>query len=100
AIGPCGAEWRRTGRTRPHNRTREPRMTDLRIGFIGLGNVGSQLAGNLLRHRVDLTVRDIDAGRVAALVARGARAAGSPRELAANVDVEITSLPPPAGCAA
>jgi 3-hydroxyisobutyrate dehydrogenase len=38
-------------------------MTDLRIGFIGLGNVGSQLATNLLRHGVDLSVRDLDAQR-------------------------------------
>ena len=75
-------------------------MTDLRIGFIGLGNVGGQLAGNLLRHGVTLTVRDIDAARVAALVARGARAAASPRELAAGVDVVITCLPSPAVCAA
>jgi 3-hydroxyisobutyrate dehydrogenase len=75
-------------------------MTDLRIGFIGLGNVGSQLAGNLLRHGVDLTIRDIDEARVAALLARGARAAASPRELAANVDVVITCLPSPAVCAA
>ena len=75
-------------------------MTDLRIGFIGLGNVGSQLAGNLLRHGVDLTVRDIDAARVAALVACGARAAASPRALAASVDVVITCLPSPAICAA
>jgi 3-hydroxyisobutyrate dehydrogenase len=75
-------------------------MTDLRIGFIGLGNVGSQLAGNLLRHGVDLTVRDIDSERTAALVARGARAAASPRELAAAADVVITCLPSPAVCAA
>ena len=75
-------------------------MTALRIGFIGLGNVGSQLAGNLLHHGVDLTVRDIDEGRVAALVARGARAAASPRELAALVDVVITCLPSPEICAA
>jgi 3-hydroxyisobutyrate dehydrogenase len=75
-------------------------MTDLRIGFIGLGNVGSQLAGNLLRHGLALTVRDIDAARVAVLVARGARAATSPRELAASVDVVITCLPSPAVCAA
>ena len=40
-------------------------MSELRIGFIGLGNVGSQLAGNLLRHGVPLTVRDIDPERVA-----------------------------------
>jgi len=49
---------------------------------------------------VTLTVRDIDAARVAALVARGARAAASPRELAAGVDVVITCLPSPAVCAA
>jgi 3-hydroxyisobutyrate dehydrogenase len=75
-------------------------MTDLRIGFIGLGNVGSQLAGNLLRHGLDLTVRDIDPGRIAPLVARGARPAASACELAAGVDVVITCLPSPAICAA
>src|SRR5215470_7938899 len=74
-------------------------MTDLRIGFIGLGNVGAQLAGNLLRHGVDLTVRDLDPARVAGLVARGARAAASPRELAAGVDLVITCLPSPAASA-
>ncbi len=74
-------------------------MTNLRIGFIGLGNVGSQLAGNLLRHGVDLTVRDIDPERVAPLVAQGARAAVSPRTLAAAVEVVITCLPSPAICA-
>src|SRR5205807_8708909 len=63
-----------TGRVQPGRR-----MSNPRIGFIGLGNVGSQLAGNLLRHGIDLTVRDVDAERVAALVARGARAA-TPRE--------------------
>jgi 3-hydroxyisobutyrate dehydrogenase len=75
-------------------------MRDQRIGFIGLGNVGSQLAGNLLRHGVNLAVRDIDPERVAPLVARGARSAASARELAAGVDVVITCLPSPAICAA
>ncbi len=70
-------------------------MTDLRIGLIGLGNVGGQLAGNLLRHAVNLTVRDLNPERVAALVARGARAARSPRELAQAVDIVITCLPSP-----
>jgi 3-hydroxyisobutyrate dehydrogenase len=73
-------------------------MTHLRIGFIGLGNVGGQLAGNLLRQGVDLTVRDLDPARVAALLARGAKAAGTPRELAAAVDLVITCLPSPAAC--
>ena len=74
-------------------------MSDLRIGFIGLGNLGSQLAADLLRHGVDLTVRDLNAARVAALVARGARQASSPRALAAAVELVITCLPSPATCA-
>jgi 3-hydroxyisobutyrate dehydrogenase len=71
-------------------------MTELRIGFIGLGNVGGQLAGNLLRHGVRLTVRDVDAARVAQFVARGARSAATPRQLAEEVDIVITCLPSPA----
>ena len=37
----------------------------MRIGFIGLGNVGAKLAGSLLRHGISLTVRDLnpDLGR-------------------------------------
>ena len=32
----------------------------MKIGFIGLGNVGAKLAGSLLRNGFDLTVRDVD----------------------------------------
>lgn len=32
----------------------------MKIGFIGLGNVGAKLAGSLLRNGLDLTVRDLD----------------------------------------
>ena len=32
----------------------------LKVGFIGLGNIGGKLAGSLLRNGVDLTVRDLD----------------------------------------
>jgi 3-hydroxyisobutyrate dehydrogenase len=68
----------------------------MRVGFIGLGNVGGQLAGNLLRHEVPLTVRDLDAGRVATFVAQGATPAATARELAQGVDLVITCLPSPA----
>jgi 3-hydroxyisobutyrate dehydrogenase len=74
-------------------------MIDLRIGFVGLGNVGSQLAGNLQRQGVDLTVRDLDAARVAPFLSSGAKTAASAAELAAAVDVVITCLPSPAVCA-
>ena len=75
-------------------------MDKTRIGFIGLGNVGGKLAGNLLRHGIDLTVRDLDAARVADFVARGARASPSPRALAETTDIIITCLPSPAASAA
>ena len=71
----------------------------MKIGFIGLGNVGGKLAGNLIRNGHDVTVRDLDDGLVQAFVARGAQAAASPRELAQAVDLIITCLPSPAASA-
>jgi 3-hydroxyisobutyrate dehydrogenase len=70
-----------------------------RVGFIGLGNVGGQLAGNLLRHGIPLLVRDLDSQRLAALVERGARASDNLRTLAHSCDVVITCLPSPAASA-
>ncbi|MBS0389042.1 MAG: NAD(P)-dependent oxidoreductase, partial [Proteobacteria bacterium] len=67
-----------------------------RIGFIGLGNVGGKLAGNLARNGVDLTVRDLNAELVASFVAQGARSAATPRAMAEQVDIVITCLPSPA----
>ena len=32
----------------------------MKIGFIGLGNVGGKLADSLLRNKFDLTVKDLD----------------------------------------
>ena len=68
----------------------------MRVGFIGLGNVGSKLAGTLLRNAYELTVMDLDAAKVAAFTERGATTAASPRELAQQVDLIITCLPSPA----
>jgi 3-hydroxyisobutyrate dehydrogenase len=67
-----------------------------RIGFIGLGNVGASLAGNLLRHGVDLMVLDLNEDTVAEFVSRGATRADSPRAMAASCDIIITCLPSPA----
>ena len=75
-------------------------MDNSKIGFIGLGNVGGKLAGSLLRHGIDLTVRDLNGELEARFVARGARRAGSPGEMARQVDVLITCLPSPAASAA
>ena len=32
----------------------------MKVGFIGLGNVGAKLAGSVLRNGLDVTVRDLD----------------------------------------
>ncbi len=70
----------------------------MKIGFIGLGNVGGKLAGSLLRNGFDLTVRDLDDDLVNDFVSRGASSADSPKELAEKVDIIITCLPSPAAC--
>lgn len=72
----------------------------MRIGFIGLGNVGSKLAGNLLRNNVDLTVRDLDRTAAEPFLAKGAKWADSPAEMVRACDMIITCLPSPAASAA
>jgi len=71
----------------------------LKVGFIGLGNVGGKLAGSLLRNGVDLTVRDLDSAIAQPFLDGGAKWADSPREMAQKVDVLITCLPSPAASA-
>ena len=72
----------------------------MKVGFIGLGNVGSKLAGSLLRNGFDLVVRDLDRSAPAELEAGGAGWADSPAEMAAEADMVITCLPSPAASAA
>ena len=67
----------------------------MKIGFIGLGNVGSKLAGSLIRNKFDLTVRDLDENLTHPLKNLGAKVAKTPKELAEQVDLIITSLPSP-----
>ncbi|MEM7596131.1 MAG: NAD(P)-dependent oxidoreductase [Pseudomonadota bacterium] len=68
----------------------------MKIGFIGLGNVGGKLSGSLLRNGVDLSVHDLDASLVDAFVAKGATAGGSAANLMQSCDAVITCLPSPA----
>lgn len=70
----------------------------MKVGFIGLGNVGGKLAGSILRNGFDLTVRDLDEELVNGFVARGAKRADSPKELAEKCDIVITCLPSPSAC--
>ena len=70
------------------------------VGFIGLGNVGGKLAGNLLANAVDLSVHDLDPAAAETLTQNGAGWADTPAELADMCDVVITCLPSPAASAA
>ena len=70
----------------------------MRIGFIGLGNVGGKLAGSLQRNGFDLTVRDLDPAAAQSFLDAGASWAESPRGIAEDCDTVITCLPSPAAC--
>jgi 3-hydroxyisobutyrate dehydrogenase len=69
-------------------------MTE-RIGFIGLGVMGSPMAGHLAKAGFELTVLDLDAAKVARLTAGNGNVAGAatPKELAARSDIVVTMLP-------
>ncbi|MDC0031726.1 NAD(P)-dependent oxidoreductase [Candidatus Pelagibacter sp.] len=71
----------------------------MKIGFIGLGNVGGKLAGSLLRNKFNLTVRDLDKNLTKDFENKGASVASTPKKLAEKVDLVITCLPSPEICA-
>ena len=71
----------------------------MKVGFIGLGNVGGKLAGSLLRNNFDLIVRDLDESLTKSFADLGAKVANSAKELAEQVDLIITCLPTPKICA-
>jgi len=67
-----------------------------RVGFIGVGRMGSGMASRLLASGHEVTVYDPSAAAVAAMVGKGARAAASIRESAAGATIVMASLPSPA----
>jgi 3-hydroxyisobutyrate dehydrogenase len=66
------------------------------IAFIGLGNMGSPMARNLLKAGHALAVHDLNTAAVDALVADGARPCASPADAASDADLVLTMLPAPA----
>ena len=71
----------------------------MKIGFIGLGNVGGKLASSLLRNKFNLTVRDLNKKLTNEFQNKGAKIANSAKELAEQNDLIITCLPSPEICA-
>lgn len=70
--------------------------TPTRIGFIGLGSMGSGMSRNLLRAGFELVVHDARPEVLEEYVGLGAQAADSPAEVAAATGTVITMLPTPA----
>lgn len=68
-------------------------MNGKKIGFIGLGIMGKPMSKNLLKAGYSLVVFDVVQKAVDEVVAAGAQAASSPKEVAAQCDVIITMLP-------
>lgn len=65
------------------------------IGFIGLGVMGGPMARNLVEAGYTLRGLDLDAAKVAALVASGAEPATDVKQIARRSDIVMTSLPGP-----
>ena len=65
----------------------------MRVGMIGLGNIGAHLAANLVADGHDVTVYDVDGARAGAI--DGATAASSVSDIAKACEVTLLSLPTP-----
>jgi 3-hydroxyisobutyrate dehydrogenase-like beta-hydroxyacid dehydrogenase len=70
-------------------------MAEETIGFVGTGRMGGPMAGRLLDAGYSLSVYDTQSEATKPLVARGARLAKSPAEVASSADIVLTSLPTP-----
>ena len=64
-----------------------------RIGFIGLGNMGSKMVKNLLQANYEVIGYDINEELVDELIPNGIHKASSLNEITDDVDVIITMLP-------
>ena len=62
------------------------------VGVIGVGNMGGAMARNLLKNGYAVTVHDVVASSVDALVRDGAHKAGSPKEVAESSDVIVVMV--------
>ncbi|KRB32578.1 MULTISPECIES: NAD(P)-dependent oxidoreductase [Mesorhizobium] len=70
-------------------------MSTLKIGFVGIGKMGTPMATRLIKAGYEVIVHDIDANAVLELTNSGARAAGSAGEVADAAEIVFASLPSP-----
>lgn len=65
----------------------------MKVGFIGLGIMGRPMCKNLLKADYELFVYDRNQWKIDEVVKEGAKAEGSPKDVASNSDIIITMLP-------
>jgi 3-hydroxyisobutyrate dehydrogenase len=70
----------------------------MRVGFVGLGHMGENMAARVLAGGHDVAVHDLDRSRSAGLMAAGATWSDHPAACAAGAEIVITSLPGPSQC--
>ena len=67
----------------------------MKVGFIGLGNVGFKLASSLLETGFDISIYDLERSTAKPLEDAGAKWVNSPKEIADSSNICITCLPSP-----
>ncbi len=67
----------------------------MKVGFIGLGNMGGPMCRNIIKGGHDVIVLDLNPAAVKTCTDLGAKAGTSPKDVASQVDVVMTSLPMP-----
>ena len=65
----------------------------VKVGFIGVGNMGNPMAGNILKQSFPMIVFDLNPKAMENLVQAGATKAGSAGEVVDNSEIVLTSLP-------
>ena len=66
-----------------------------KVGFIGLGNMGGGMAGNIQKAGYEMVIHDINEGATRPFLDAGAHLGHSPADVAGQCDVTFTSLPGP-----
>ena len=72
--------------------TMDNQQSSPRLGFIGMGAMGSRMAGRLLAAGHDVTVYNRERKRTRMLEQRGAKVAATPRELVSRADIILSSV--------
>ena len=67
----------------------------MRLGFIGVGNIGTPMCRHLIEAGHTILAYDVSENNLARIVSLGAQAADSPRAVAEQCDIVFSSLPGP-----